>query len=214
MYSGAEIEARRQVITFLQDLIRNVVDITRYVVQITEKVMEGEREEAKDLYEKAKDVNMKADEMKKQFVRELFSMGPILSQREDFYSLVSYISDIVNSIDGAAFRIAYFHLDRETKSYLDDIYSMSKILFEQVTALRECIYMLSYNPSQVLSFSDRVLQYESKMDELYRKLIVDVFHKDYKPMNLLKILEIATRLENAADTGEKVLDRLIGILLT
>lgn len=214
MYSGAEVGARRQVITFLQDIVRTVVDIARYVVQITEKVIEGDEAGAKALYKRARDINLKADEMKKQFVRELFSMGPIFSQREDFYNLVSHIGEIVNSVDGAAFRIAHFHLDEEVRTYLNDIYNMSRVLFDQVTALRECIYMLSYNPSQVLTLSERVLEYESRMDELYRKLIVNIFHRDYKPMDLLKVLEIATRLENAADTSEKVLDRLIGILLT
>ncbi len=214
LYSGAEIEARRQIIAFLQDLIRNVLDITRYVVQIMEKVKEGKQEESISLYEKAKDINLKADEMKKQFVRELFSMGPILPQKEDFYGLVSHIGEIVDSIDGAAFRIANFRLNKETRQYLDDISEMTKILFNQINALRECIYMLSYNPSQVISLSDKVLEYESIMDNIYRRLIVDVFHQDYKPMDLLKVLEIATRLENAADTCEKVIDRLIGILLT
>lgn len=214
MFSGAEMEARRQVITFLQDLIRNVVEITRYAVQIAEEIRGGNLDNAKNLYGKAKEVNLKADEMKKQFVRELFSMGPILGQREDFYNLVSHIGEIIDSIDGAAFRIAYFSLDEKSKKYLKDIYEMTKILLEQIMALRECIYMLSYNPSQVLSLSDNVLQYETKMDEMYRKLIIEVFHRDYKPMDLLKIIEIATRLENAADNCEKVLDRLIGILLT
>ena len=214
MYSGAEIEARRQVISFLQDLIRSVLDITRYAVQITEKVKEGRREEAIKLYDKAKTVNLKADEMKKQFVRELFSMGPILPQKEDFYGLVSHIGEIVDSIDGAAFRIANFRLDKNTQRYIDEIYEMTQILFNQINALRECIYMLSYNPSQVISLSDKVLEYEDVMDSVYRKLIVDVFHRNYNPMDLLKVLEISTRLENAADTCEKVVDRLIGILLT
>lgn len=213
LYSGAEIEARRQVLAFIQDLIRCVLDITRYLVQITEKVVDGDQKASAELYEKAKEVNMKADEMKKQFVRELFSMGPVLPQKEDFYGLVSHIGEIIDSIDGAAFRIANFRLDKDTKRYLDDIYEMTKILLNQINALRECIYMLSYNPSQVITTSDKVLEYETYMDNLYRKLIVDVFHRDYKPINLLKVLEITTRLENAADTCEKVVDRLIGILL-
>jgi len=214
LYSRAEIEARRQIISFLQDLVRDVLDITRYAVQIMEKVKDGNYKESQLLYKRAKEVNLKADEMKKQFVRELFSMGPILPQKEDFYGLVSHIGEIVDSVDGAAFRIAHFRLDSSVRRYVNDLYEMTKILFNQINALRECIYMLSYNPSQVVSMSDKVLEYESAMDEKYRKLIVDVFHRDSNPMDLLKVLEIASRLENAADTCEKVIDRLIGILLT
>jgi uncharacterized protein Yka (UPF0111/DUF47 family) len=213
MFPSAEIEARRQVIAFIQDLIRIVVDITRFVIQITEAVKSGDQEAAIRIYEKAKEANQKADEMKKQFVRELFSMGPVLSHKEDFYALVSNIGEIVDSIDGAAFRIANFKLDKNTIGYLEDIYEMAKILFDQINALRECIYMMSYNPNQVISSSEKVLEYEAIMDDIYRRLIVEVFHQKYNPIDLFKVMEISTRLENASDTSEKIVDRLVGILL-
>jgi uncharacterized protein Yka (UPF0111/DUF47 family) len=91
---------------------------------------------------------------------------------------------------------------------------MAMILFDQINALRECIYMMSYNPNQVISASEKVLEYETMMDDIYRGLIVEVFHQKFNPIDLLKVLEISTRLENASDTSEKIVDRLVGILLT
>ncbi|MFQ5871630.1 MAG: DUF47 family protein [Candidatus Geothermarchaeales archaeon] len=211
--SSAEMEAKRRILLTLQDHVRSAVTVAGYLPQMLKALGDSEYETVEKLYKKVKVIDENSRGVEKGFLRELLSVGPLLTSRDELIRLISSVSSIIDSLEGSAYRIAFFsNLRKLPKNILEETDELARKAYETVAALRECIFLLSYNPDGIMEASKKVVASESNADEAYRSLATEILGLDLKAADLLAINDVVTRLEEASDKSLEALDT-VNILL-
>ncbi|NIM45786.1 MAG: DUF47 family protein, partial [Nitrososphaeria archaeon] len=196
-YQGAEAEARRRVLLILQDHIRNAVSVAEYLPQMVEALISDDNSRVEEFYESIKRIDDNSITIEKSLFDELVGVGPLLSSREELIRLVNTVSTVINSLEGSAYRITYFtRLRTAPRAILEKLLELSRKVAETVNSLRECVFLLSYNPSGILSASKRVADNEVEVDTIYRSLSVETLMSSLPANELVSINEVINRLEN------------------
>ncbi len=97
-FSGAEVEAKRQVLLILQDHIRNAVSAAILLPRMVEALMSSDSDEVEELYQELRRVDEESTKVQKSFVGELLSVGPLLTSREELLPPVSMVGSITDSL--------------------------------------------------------------------------------------------------------------------
>jgi len=211
--SSAEMEAKRRILLTLQDHVRSAVTVAGYLPQMLKALADSEYETVEKLYKKVKVIDENSRGVEKGFLQELLSVGPLLTSRDELIRLISSVSSIIDSLEGSAYRIAFFsNLRKLPKNILEETDELARKAYETVVALRECIFLLSYNPDGIMEASKKVVASESNADEAYRSLATEILGLDLKAADLLAINDVVTRLEEASDKSLEALDT-VNILL-
>ncbi|HEW94293.1 MAG TPA: DUF47 family protein [Thermoprotei archaeon] len=213
MYRDSELEARRQIISYLQDLSRMAVEITGLLVKVIDGVISSSQEELIELYMRIKEVDNSVANLQKTIMSEIIKLRPFLPNSVAIYELVAKVGDVVDEIDGAAYRLVYLNLSTLNRWELDLLYKIAETLFKEVDAFREAIYLMGYNPTALREAIERIFELEMEVDKVHRAALSEVFRKESKARNIIKWLEISERLESAADTVERVADILVTFLI-
>ena len=214
-FFGTEIEAKRQVLMILQEHMRNAVTVAGIIPQMIDLIIssDDEDDQVEELYQRVKKVDEDSVAIEKGFVSELMSVGPLLTSREELLRLVSMVGAVIDSIEGSAYRIVYFkRLRSSPKEFLEKMKVLSEKVLETINSLRECIFLLSYNPAGIMEASKKVVKAESEVDHIYRSLSGESLEADLSSAQLLSINEVISRLETAADITLQALD-VVTILL-
>ncbi|MFQ5710631.1 MAG: DUF47 domain-containing protein [Candidatus Geothermarchaeales archaeon] len=199
-FQGAEVEARRRVLLILQEHIRNAVSVAGYLPQMVEALISNDDNKVEEFYVNVKKIDDSTVRIEKTIFSELMGVGPLLSSREELIRLVSTVSNVINSLEGSAYRIAYFtNLRSAPRGILEKILALSQKVAETVNALRECIFLLSYNPSGIPGAAKKLSENEVEVDRLYRSLSVESLGMKLSANELVSINEVINRLENACD---------------
>lgn len=207
------MEAKRRILLTLQDHVRSAVTVAGYLPQMLKALGDSEYETVEKLYKKVKVIDENSRGVEKGFLRELLSVGPLLTSRDELIRLISSVSSIIDSLEGSAYRIAFFsNLRKLPKNILEETDELARKAYETVAALRECIFLLSYNPDGIMEASKKVVASESNADEAYRSLATEILGLDLKAADLLAINDVVTRLEEASDKSLEALDT-VNILL-
>lgn len=207
------MEAKRRILLTLQDHVRSAVTVAGYLPQMLKALGDSEYETVEKLYKKVKVIDENSRDVEKGFLRELLSVGPLLTSRDELIRLISSVSSIIDSLEGSAYRIAFFsNLRKLPKNILEETDELARKAYETVVALRECIFLLSFNPDGIMEASKKVVASESNADEAYRSLATEILGLDLKAADLLAINDVVTRLEEASDKSLEALDT-VNILL-
>ncbi len=207
------MEAKRRILLTLQDHVRSAVTVAGYLPQMLKALGDSEYETVEKLYKKVKVIDENSRGVEKGFLRELLSVGPLLTSRDELIRLISSVSSIIDSLEGSAYRIAFFsNLRKLPKNILEETDELARKAYETVVALRECIFLLSFNPDGIMEASKKVVASESNADEAYRSLATEILGLDLKAADLLAINDVVTRLEEASDKSLEALDT-VNILL-
>ena len=207
------MEAKRRILLTLQDHVRSAVTVAGYLPQMLKALGDSEYETVEKLYKKVKVIDENSRGVEMGFLRELLSVGPLLTSRDELIRLISSVSSIIDSLEGSAYRIAFFsNLRKLPKNILEETDELARKAYETVVALRECIFLLSYNPDGIMEASKKVVASESNADEAYRSLATEILGLDLKAADLLAINDVVTRLEEASDKSLEALDT-VNILL-
>ena len=213
MYRDAELEAKRQIITYLQDLSRMTVEITGYLVKLIQLIKEGRHKELAEIYAKIKDIDTSVANLQKTIMSEIIKLRPFLSNSVAIYELVAKVGDVVDAIDGAAYRIAYLGLHTLNSWELELLEKIGETVYQEIDAFREAMYLLGYNPMSLSSAIHTIFELEKEVDTIHREALSVVFKRETKAANLIKWVEVSERLEAAADDVEKVADILVTFLI-
>jgi len=213
MYRDAELEARRQIINYLQDLSRMTVEITGLLIKVIQYIKDGRFNELPELYMKVKEVDTSVANLQKTIMGEILKLRPVLTNSVAVYELVAKVGDVVDVIDGAAYRLAYLNLSTLSKWELELLYKIGENLYEEIDAFREAIYLLAYNPPSLSTAIEKIFMLETEVDKIHRAALSEVFRRESRASNLVKWVEVSERLEKAADTVEKVADILVTFLI-
>ncbi len=214
MYREPGQEARRQIIADLQDLASRTLDVATGLLRIVETMYEDDKADLQALYEDVRRLDAEVYTIQKSLINEVMRFKPFLGdQVYVFYNLIVLIGDVVDEIDGAAFRISHFNLSALSKWEVEWIRKIVNALHREVEAFREAIYYLAYNISSVYPVIERINNIEEEIDHLHRKALIEVLNRERSASKTLMWMEIVKMLESAADLMKKVGDVILSLTI-
>jgi predicted phosphate transport protein (TIGR00153 family) len=159
-------------------------------------------EDVEKKYERIKGIEHTGDDITHEIITKLRDTFITPLEREDIHGLASGLDDVLDCIEGVASRMCYFKLARptpEVKKLVDVIRRAVEQIFEAINNLETLGHCHAFC-KQI-----NILEYEA--DVICREAIADLFVKAETPAeikDLIKLKEIYTRLEVAADRCEDV----------
>ncbi|MHB8137331.1 MAG: DUF47 domain-containing protein [Smithellaceae bacterium] len=131
--------------------------------------------------------------------------------REDIYTLVNKMDDILDHIEGVGVRLHMYKVKKPD----DEIIKQAEILFQAIQKIKIVVYGLRNmkNSQMILDGCVEIHTLENAGDVLLRTIITDLFIKEKDAIELLKWKEIFERLEQAIDVCESVSNIVGGIVL-
>jgi len=131
--------------------------------------------------------------------------------REDIYTLVNKMDDILDHIEGVGVRLHMYKVKKPD----DEIIKQAEILFQAIQKIKIVVYGLRNmkNSQMILDGCVEIHTLENAGDVVLRTIITDLFIKEKDPIELLKWKEIFERLEQAIDVCESVSNIVGGIVL-
>ena len=168
-------------------------------------------EDVEAKYERIKRIEHQGDNITHEIFTKLRETFITPLEREDIHDLASGLDDVLDCIEGVASRMCYFKLSRptpEVKKLVDVIRKAVEQIFEAIDNLESL--------GHVHAFCKQINILEYEADVVCREAIADLFDKAETPAeikDLIKLKEIYTRLEIAADRREDVANVIEGIIV-
>jgi uncharacterized protein len=153
-------------------------------------------------YERIKAIEHQGDNITHDLFTKLRDTFITPLEREDIHGLASGLDDVLDCIEGVASRMWTFKLDRPTpelKKLVDVIVQAVEQIFEAIDHLESL--------GHVHAFCKQINILEYEADVICREAIAELFEKAETAAelkNFIKLKEIYTRLEVAADRCEDV----------
>jgi len=153
-------------------------------------------------YERIKAIEHQGDNITHELFTKLRDTFITPLEREDIHGLASGLDDVLDCIEGVASRMWTFQLSRptpEVKKLVDVIVKAVEQIFEAIDHLESL--------GHVHAFCKQINILEYEADVICREAIAELFVKAETPAeikDLIKLKEIYTRLEIAADRCEDV----------
>ena len=153
-------------------------------------------------YERIKAIEHQGDNITHELFTKLRDTFITPLEREDIHGLASGLDDVLDCIEGVASRMWTFQLARptpEVKKLVDVIVKAVEQIFEAIDHLESL--------GHVHAFCKQINILEYEADVICREAIAELFVKAETPAeikDLIKLKEIYTRLEIAADRCEDV----------
>ncbi|MCX6650180.1 MAG: DUF47 family protein [Methanomassiliicoccales archaeon] len=166
-----------------------------------------------DLEQKALNLNRmenKGDNMVHHIHDELNKTYITPIDREDIVALTSSLDDILDCVDDVADKIVMFKIKEPTRSMVELVRNLTMAMEEVDTAVHTLKGMK--DPKNTKSCCVEIHRLEHEGDTLYRKAIADLFDTE-EAKDIIKLKELYTNIETAADRCEDVADVINGILI-
>lgn len=130
--------------------------------------------------------------------------------REDLYSLVKEMDNIVDSLEEAANRFLVFDI-REIKPQAVD---MAQLTLEAAKELKKLFAYLSkvHQRKQIAEHVIEVNRIENEGDVVYRKALSVLFRQEKDPVELIKWKHLFEQMENSLDSCETTANLFEGIV--
>ena len=214
MYRDSQMEAFRQIVSSLQELSSKVMDMSAGVVKLTENLVSGNTEVLGETYNSLRELDYSIYTFQKSIVNDIVRYKVFLGDSVYIlYELITLVGDLVDEMDGVAFRLANLDMNSLPKWSLEWIRKIVNGLYKEVEAFREAIYFLGYNPNSLPSAIERIGEIEEEIDVIHRKALIEMFNREKDSVKIIMWLDIVNRLETAADMLKKVSDILLSLHL-
>jgi len=150
------------------------------------------------------------DEITHAIMREAGNTFIVPFDREDIQSLAIAIDDVVDYIYGTSKRIDLYKVHTITPAMI----RLAEIITESAVELQSAVRQMRSlrNVQKVRAHLHTINTLENEADKIMNSTIADMFKKETDAMNLLKMKEVITFLENATDKCEEaahVIDSVI-----
>lgn len=174
-----------------------------------DSITDKKTSEMKDHYKEMLSMIDESTKSKLNILDQIASLGPFLMNREDFLRLTFRLSEITDNIESVAFRLIS---SKEKKiqidmKYMKGISLLSSLILDESTKMRETLMSLTFNPAKALEMASVVEDIERKIDNVQRKLEIDILTTKLNSSTLL-LKDIIERLEKTADIIISVLDQI------
>jgi len=159
-------------------------------------------EDVEKKYERIKAIEHQGDNLTHEIFTKLRDTFITPLEREDIHGLASGLDDVLDCIEGVASRMWTFKMERPTP----EVKKLVGIIVKAVEQIFEAVDHLE-SLGHVHAFCKQINILEYEADVICREAIADLFAKAETPAelkDLIRLKEIYTRLEVAADRCEDV----------
>ncbi|OGL44562.1 MAG: phosphate transport regulator [Candidatus Schekmanbacteria bacterium RBG_16_38_10] len=176
----------------LSDLITNYTD----VVEKSKRIKEIEHE---------------GDKITHDTVTKLNNTFITPFDREDIYSLICKMDDVLDFIDAVSSRMILYKI----KSPTDEAHALMDVLLKSVEEMDKAIRELRNikKPEAILKYCVEINTLENKGDVILRDAVAKLFDDGTNPIDVIKWKEIYENLETAIDRCEDVANVIEGAVL-
>jgi predicted phosphate transport protein (TIGR00153 family) len=159
-----------------------------------------------DLAQKMRDAEHAADESTHELLRKVNSSFITPFDREDIYLLASNLDDCMDMMEAAADLIVLYQLGTlpdGVSTQVEVLVRMSELTADAMPRLRSM--------QDLAEYWIEINRLENQADQVYRRLLAELFNGDLKATAIMKLKEVIDELEAAADAFEKVAHTVEGI---
>jgi len=159
-----------------------------------------------ELAARMRDAEHAADESTHELLRKVNSSFVTPFDREDIYLLASNLDDCMDTMEAAADLIVLYQLGSlptGVSSQVEVLVRMSELTADAMPRLRSMRDLAEY--------WIEINRLENQADQIYRRLLAELFNGDLKATAIMKLKEVIDELEAAADAFEKVAHTVEGI---
>lgn len=203
-----EERVRRRALSICQDHSRKVLEVARKITQMVDRFVENDKESARQLFDEIQRLEGDVDVARHAVAQELAKIGGILTSREDFLRFTNQTNEIADFCEGIGFRLLAI-MDRGWEVSSDikaGLVKLSEGMFEAVTKLRETAITLNYSSTKALEKAMEVDIAERIVDDLYRKLEIEILNSNMGIPAMLLLRDVTNLLEAATDKAEDASD--------
>jgi predicted phosphate transport protein (TIGR00153 family) len=180
----------------------HLVDGSALLTQLVGADATGREELAKLM----RDAEHAADESTHELLRKVNSSFITPFDREDIYQLASNLDDCMDLMEAAADLIVLYQigtLPTGVSTQVEVLVRMSELTAQAMPRLRSMRDLAEY--------WIEINRLENQADQVYRRLLAELFNGDLKATSIMKLKEVIDELEAAADAFEKVAHTVEGI---
>jgi len=131
--------------------------------------------------------------------------------REDIFSLASMLDDILDLMEDVALRTVLY----EVTVFPNDFRDLTDMLCKAVKNLAEAVPLLGNmkNVKEIHRLCEEINTCENAGDDIYHNAIARLFREQKDPIQLIKLKEILSDIEEAIDKCEHVANVIEGVVI-
>ena len=155
-----------------------------------------------------RDCEHAGDDVTHRIYRQLNSTFVTPFDREDIYRLASRLDDVMDFVEAAADLIVLYgvqELPSGVSAQIDVLQRAAVTTADAMPRLRGL--------KDLETYWIEVNRLENEADQIYRKLVAELFSGSYDALTVLKLKELVDELERAADAFEHVADTVETIVV-
>jgi predicted phosphate transport protein (TIGR00153 family) len=170
------------------------------------KLLGVQNDEREASASRMRDLEHAADESTHAIMRKVNSSFITPFDREDIYALASNLDDCMDLMEAAADLIVLYRIGElpdGISAQVEVLVRMSELTADAMPRLRSMRDLSEY--------WIEINRLENQADDVYRKLLAEVFNNGVDAITVLKLKEVIDQLEAAADAFETVANRVESI---
>lgn len=176
------------------DSANNLVTGARLLVEL---ISDGVNREG--IAEKMRACEHAGDEFTHAIMRRLNESFITPFDREDIYRLASSLDDVMDFMEAAADLVVLYKIDELPR----DVVGQVEVLERAAELTAEAMPRLR-GMKNLSEYWIEINRLENQGDQVYRRLLAELFGGEYDALTVLKFKEVVDQLEAAADAFEKV----------
>ena len=216
MYSGElEIQAKRKALAILHDEITRILNAARDLSALTDSIMAGDNDTIETSISRVRSTEEEVENLRRRITREVSEIGSLMVYREAVLRTAYIIDDIAGYISGIAFRLSNMNVSSLKKGKFDiHLKELTSMVVEAIFKLNEMARALSINPASTIEMAQEVQELEIRVDEAYRKLIIQALDEIPNTKDLLLLKDAVEGIEGMADKCQVASDSLTILALS
>lgn len=161
---------------------------------------------------KIEELEHKGDRLVGVVVKELNEAFITPIDREDIYSLVKKMDDVLDLINSTMHRFLMFDINESTeeaKQLADMIVECTKHILKLMGGINSVNNKADYIKDKIIIIN----KIESEADRLFRKTVAELFKNEKNVLEVIKWKEIYQILEDTIDKCEKIANTVEGVVI-
>ncbi len=159
-----------------------------------------------------RDIEHKGDKLISVIVKELNESFITPIDREDIYSLIKKMDDVLDLINSTMHRFLMYDINEstpESKLLADMIVECTKNILELMNGLNS----IGNKTQHIMEIILSIHKIESKADVLFRKTVSALFKNETNVLEVIKWKEIYQIIEDTIDKCEKIANTVEGVVI-
>ena len=169
----------------------------------SQMICENDLAKRDDLNAKIKALETECDVIEVEIFDELNEAFVSPFDREDIHELCNMLDDVVDLINGSAKRTILYN----PKTIPNKAMHMAEIILEGTKVIRTALYELktiNKKPQVALAQCKKLHDLEHEGDDVYDNFVKELFETETDPIELIKIKELMSEMEQATDKANSV----------